>query len=138
MPTIITTPRPPLNLFEVVRVPIDQTLTNVYEVPLYRIPATGPDPERDVQAAAIMTGVIAANTSVIPITLYAEIVDTSGTPHQLLDNIQVPVGDYVLLPMDRQVLKTDEILRMRCGTGQTAEVHFSFVLNQRETFEVIV
>lgn len=137
MPTIITTPRPPLNLFEVVRTPITATPTEVYEVPLYRIPANGPDPARDVRTAAIMTGVMVANTSAVPITVTAQIIDTLSVAHDLLSNITVPVGDYVLLPLDRQVMLTDEILRMSCGTGQTAEVHFSFILNQRETFEVI-
>jgi len=138
MPVIITTPRPPLNLFEVVRVPITDAWTTVYEVPLYRIPASGPTPQRDVDAAAIMTGVVIANTSIVPITVSARILDVNGDPFGLLERVDISVGDYLLLDIERQVLKTDEILQLQCGAVQTAIAHFSFVLNQREEFEVIV
>ena len=138
MPVIITTPRPPLNLFEVVRVPITDAWTTVYEVPLYRIPASGPTPQRDVDAAAIMTGVVIANTSIVPITVSARILDVNGDPFGLLERVDISVGDYLLLDIERQVLKTDEILQLQCGVAQTATAHFSFVLNQREEFEVIV
>ena len=138
MPVIITTPRPPLNLFEVVRVPITDAWTTVYEVPLYRIPANGPTPQRDVDAAAIMTGVMIANSMSIPITVSAQILNIEGDPFKLLDGILISVGDYILLDIERQVLKTDEILQLKCGTAQTADAHFSFVLNQREEFQVIV
>lgn len=140
MPTIIT-PRPPLNLFEAVRVnitnPDNATWTTVYQTPLYRIPASGPDPQRDVGAAAIMTGVIISNTSVVPITISARILDAADSPFALLTDIQIPVGDYILLDLDRQVLKTDETLQLQCGLNTTATAHFSFILNQREEFEVI-
>jgi hypothetical protein len=140
MPTILT-PRPPLNLFEAIRVnianPDGVTWTTIYQTPLYRVPASGPDPQRDIPAAAIMTGVIVANTSVVPILLSARILDTVGNPFSLLTDIQVPVGDYILLDMDRQVLKTDETLQLQCGQATTATAHFSFILNQREEFTVI-
>lgn len=134
---IIVTPRPPLNLFEVVRTNITDAWTEVYQTPLYRIPASGPDPQRDVGAAAIMTGLIITNTSPVATTISARILDTGGTPFSLLTDIQVPIGDYILLDMDRQVLKTDEVLQLQCATATTATVHFSFILNQREQFEVI-
>jgi hypothetical protein len=134
---IIVTPRPPLNLFEVVRTTITDEWTQVYQTPLYRIPASGPDPQTDVGAAAIMTGLIVANTSPLATTVSARILDTESNPFALLTDIQIPVGDYILLDMDRQVLKSDEILQLQCATATTATVHFSFILNQREQFEVI-
>lgn len=134
---IIVTPRPPLNLFEAVRIDVTSAWTTIYQTPLYRIPANGADPQRDVAAAAIMTGIIVANTSVVPITISARILGTTGTPFSLLTGVQVPIGDYILLDMDRQVLKTDETLQLQCGLATTATVHFSFILNQREEFTVI-
>jgi hypothetical protein len=134
---IIVTPRPPLNLFEAARVNITSAWTTVYQTPLYRIPASGPTPQRDIGAAAIMTGVVVANTSAVPITISARILGTTGTPFPLLTGVQVPIGDYILLDMDRQVLRTDETLQLQCGTATTATAHFSFVLNQREEFQVI-
>ena len=43
MPTI-TSPRPPLNLFNVARVVIPSFYTTVLETPDYLIPAVGPNP----------------------------------------------------------------------------------------------
>jgi len=40
----ITTPRPPLNLFEVVRAEVGVEWTTIYDVPDYLIPAEGPNP----------------------------------------------------------------------------------------------
>ena len=138
MPVIITTPRPPLNLFEVVRIAVTDVWTTIYEVPKYRIPASGPTPQRDIGAAALLTGAVVANTAAVPITASARILNTSGTPFALLTDIQIPIGDYLLLDLERQVLKSDEIIQVKCATAQTANVHLSFVLNQREEFEVIV
>jgi hypothetical protein len=134
---IIVTPRPPLNLFEAVRINVTDVWTTIYQTPLYRIPAIGPDPQRDVGAAAIMTGVMIANTSVVPITVSARILDALGAPFALLTDIQVPVGDYLMMDMDRQVLKTDETFQLQTGTATTATAHLSFILNQREEYTVI-
>jgi hypothetical protein len=134
---IIVTPRPPLNLFEVARINVTAAWTTIYQTPLYRIPANGADPQRDISAAAIMTGIVVANTSAVPITVSARVLGTTGTPFSLLSGVQVPIGDYILLDMERQVLKTDETLQLQCGTATTATCHFSFILNQREEFQVI-
>lgn len=134
---IIVTPRPPLNLFEVARINVTSAWTTIYQTPLYRVPANGADPQRDISAAAIMTGIVVANTSLVPITISARILGTTGTAFSLLSSVQVPIGDYILLDMERQVLKTDETLQLQCGTATTATVHFSFILNQREEFQVI-
>ena len=53
MPTI-TTPRPPLNLFNVERVVIPSFYTTVLETPDYLIPAIGPNPQRTVEAVALL------------------------------------------------------------------------------------
>ena len=134
---IITTPRPPLNLFEVTRTAITDDWTTLYETPRFRIPAVGPDPQRDVLAAAIMTGVVFTNTFSTPVLLSVRILDTNGDPFPVLQDIQIPVGDYALVDLNRQVLKTDETLQARCAAGQSATGHFSFILNQREQFEVL-
>jgi hypothetical protein len=132
---IIVTPRPPLNLFEVARVNIADDWTTVYQTPLYRIPASGPTPSRDVAAAAIMTGLVVTNTSSVPVVLSARILNPSSVAFAVLTDVQIPVGDYILLDLDRQVLKTDEALQLKCGLATTAAAHLSFVLNQREQFE---
>lgn len=139
MSVIITTPRPPLNLFEVVRVTADDTSggTLIYEVPTYRIPAEGPNPQRDVKAAAILTNMIIANTSVGATTASVWAVDASANIFYLAVEIAIAEDGYVKVDLDRQILKSDEQIVVQIGAGGTAEVHLSFVLNQREEFTVI-
>lgn len=139
MSVIITTPRPPLNLFEVVRVTADDTSggTLIYEVPTYRIPAEGPNPQRDVKAAAILTNMIIANTSVGATTASVWAVDASANTFYLAVEIAIAEDGYVKVDLDRQILKSDEQIVVQIGAGGTAEVHLSFVLNQREEFTVI-
>ena len=138
MSVIIVTPRPPLNLFEVVRMRVTQEWTTIYEVPKYEIPASGPTPTYYIEAAAIMTGVMIANTMATPIIVSVQALNTAGDAYAILSDTLVPVGDHLLMDLNRQVLRTDEILQIKCATAQTADVHFSFILNQREQFEVIV
>ena len=136
MPTIIT-PRPPLNLFEVVRITVDDTYTTVYETPIYEIPASGPNPARFVDAAAIFTSLIISNTSAGAATFSIQILDVNSVAFSVAVDQNVSAGDFVSVNMDRQILMTNETLQVKMNTGNTSEVHFSFVLNQREEFTVI-
>jgi hypothetical protein len=139
MSVIITTPRPPLNLFEVVRVPVDDTSggTMIYEVPLYRIPADGPNPQRDVRAAAILTNLIVSNTSADAATATVWVEDADGNDFTLATAADVAANSYAKLDFDKQILVTGDKLIVQMNAGNSAEVHLSFVLNQREEFEVI-
>lgn len=136
MPTIVT-PRPPLNLFEVARITVGDTFTTVYETPVYEIPASGPNPARLVDAAAIFTSLIVSNTSAGAATFSIQILDVNSVAFSVAVDQDVPAGDYVSVNLDRQILKTGETLQVKMDTGNTSEVHFSFVLNQREEFTVI-
>lgn len=133
----IRSPRPPLNLFEVVRINATGAWTTVYDVPRYEIPANGPTPLTYVGTAAIATNLLVANTSPVAITASVRILDTAGNPFPLLTDLLIPVNDYALIDLERHILKTEEVLQVKCGTSQTAAVHFAFVLNQREQFEVL-
>jgi hypothetical protein len=137
--TIIITPRPPLNLFEVVRVTADDTLagTLIYEVPTYRIPAEGPNPQRDVQAAAILTNMIVANTSAGAATVSVWVVDADENQFFVAVELDVAQDGYVKVDLDKQILQSGEKLYVKMSADDTAEVHLSFVLNQREEFTVI-
>lgn len=58
----IKTARPPLNVFEVKRTELDyDTWKTIYEVEAYKVPKTATAPERIVDAACIMTGVLVTN-----------------------------------------------------------------------------
>ena len=137
--TIITTPRPPLNLFDVVRVSVDDTSggTLIYEVPTYRIPAEGPNPQRDVQAAAILTNMIVANTSAGAASVSIWALDKNGDQFFLAVDLAVAQDNYIKVDLDKQILQSEEQLIVQAGAGNTVEVHLSFVLNQREEFTIV-
>lgn len=133
----IKSPRPPLNLFEVVRVNVTDVWTTIYDVPRYEIPANGPTPLAYIDTAAIPTNLTIANTTNSTIEVGARILDAAGNPFPLLSNLSIPVGDYALLDIERHIIKTGQILQIKCDTAQTAAVHFAFILNLREQFEVL-
>jgi hypothetical protein len=135
--SVIRTPRPPLNLFEAVRAEIGPAWAPIYEVPSYLIPANGPSPERSIGAAVIMTGLLVSNTGFADISFSARIVGRHGINYPVLLEATVPPNDFALIGLDRQVMLSGEALEMRAGDAQSAVVHFTFILNQREEFEVI-
>lgn len=136
MPTI-TTPRPPLNLFEVVRQDLTADWATVYDVPDYLIPASGPDPARTIAAAAIMTGVLITPAAEAAVRVSIRVLAVNNTPWLLLSRAVAPPGDVLSIGLDRQVLKSGERLQMKVDVGDAAVAHFSFILNQREDFTVI-
>ena len=133
----ITTPRPPLNLFEVVRQALDPEWATLYDVPDYLIPAEGPNPARSVGAAAIMTGVLITPAAEAAVRVSIRVLAANNTPWLLLDRAFAPAGDVLSIGLDRQVLKSGERLQMKVEAGEAAVAHFSFILNQREDFTVI-
>jgi hypothetical protein len=65
---LITTAKPPLNLFEVVRKQFSYSATDwttVYEVPAYKVPKSAIEPTRLIDIACIMTGVLVTNPGTI-------------------------------------------------------------------------
>ncbi len=139
MTVIINTPRPPLNLFDVARVEVDDTVAGVelYEVPVYRIPAEGPNPQRDVRAAAILTNLIAANTSAGTANITVWVVDADDNEFLVAQSLEIAQDGYIKIDLDKQILQSEERIIARMDAGNTAEVHLSFVLNQREEFTVL-
>ena len=133
----ITTPRPPLNLFEVVRVPLTEEWETVYDVPDYLIPGEGPNPARSIGTSAIMTGVLITPTAEAAVRVSIRILALNNTPWLLLDRGFAPAGDVLSIGLDRQVLRTGERFQMKVEASEAAIAHFSFILNQREDFTVI-
>jgi len=136
MPTIVT-PRPPLNLFEAVRLNATDVWTTIYTVPKYQVPASGPVPQRDISAAAIMNGLIVTNTTTGLIEVSLRIIGTDTNEYPVVEEANVPVNDFMIVSLERQVMLTDEAIQVKVGTGQSATVHFTFILNTREEYEVI-
>jgi phenylpyruvate tautomerase PptA (4-oxalocrotonate tautomerase family) len=135
--TVIVTKRPPLNLFDVVRVSVDDTATEIYEVPSYEIPAEGPNAQRDIDAAAILTNMIVANTTAAAAAVTIWIEDADSNQFFVAQSLPVAEDGYIKVDLDKQIMQSREKIFCQMATSETAEVHLSFVLNQREEFTVI-
>jgi hypothetical protein len=146
--SVITTARPPLNLFEVVRMEFGDTWTTLYDVPVYLVPASGPTPAYFVAAAAIITSVVVVNSSGSPATFDFQILDPqSAVPdpyspgpydaYTIIEQKAVSSTNFVNVDLNRQVVKSLQVVQVRASAGDTLTAHFSFVLNQREQFTII-
>ena len=136
MPTI-TTPRPPLNLFNVERVVIPSFYTTVLETPDYLIPAIGPNPQRTVEAVALLTSLMVSNNSNATLQLSARIVNTTGVEFLILNQMDIPPNDFAVIDLGKQNLRSGERLDLKTENFQGAIATLSYVLNQREEYTVI-
>lgn len=137
MPTI-TTPRPPLNLFEVARINVPSFWTTVLETPDYLIPANGPNPQRTVQAVALLTSLVVANNSTSVLQFSARVLDSDDVSWLLLNEMDIPPNDFALIELGKQNLPSGDRLQLKCENFQGAVASLSYVLNQREEYTVIV
>lgn len=136
MPTI-TTPRPPLNLFEVSRINVPSFWTTILDTPDYLIPANGPNPERTVQAVALLTSLVISNNSNAVLQLSIRVLDSDGTAWLMLNQMDIPPNDFAVIELGKQNLPSGDRLQLKCENFQGAVASLSYVLNQREEYTVI-
>lgn len=136
MPTI-TTPRPPLNLFEVSRINVPSFYTTILETPDYLIPANGPNPARTVQAVALLTSLIVANNSDDDLQFSVRVLDADSNSWLILNQMDIPPNDFALIELGKQNLPSGDRLQLKCENFQGAVASLSYVLNQREEFTVV-
>lgn len=136
MPTI-TTPRPPLNLFEASRINVPSFWTTVLDVPSYVIPESGPNPQRVVTAVALLTSLVVANNGSDTIQLSIRVVDSGGVEWLILNQMDIPPNDFALIELGKQNLPSGERMQLKCENFQGATACLSYVLNQREEYTVI-
>jgi len=136
MPTI-TTPRPPLNLFEVARIDVPSFWTTVLDTPDYFIPANGPNPARTISAVALLTSLIVANNSSATLQLSVRVLDADDRAWIILNQMDVPPNDFALIELGKQNLPSGDRLQLKCEDFQGAIASLSYVLNQREEYTVI-
>lgn len=124
------------------------TWVNLYDVPEYLVPAEGPTPAYFVAAAAIVTSMMVVNNSASAATFSVQILDPqSANPdpyspgpydaYTIVKNLSVPANSFVNVDLNRQVIKSLQVVQVQASAGATLTAHFSFVLNQREQFTVI-
>ena len=136
MPTI-TTPRPPLNLFEVSRIEVPSFWTTILETPDYLIPVNGPNPARSVQAVALLTSLVVSNNSEDTLQLSVRFYDANDDAWLILNQMDVPPNDFALVELGKQNLPSGDRLQLKCENFQGAIASLSYVLNQREEYTVI-
>jgi hypothetical protein len=146
----IVTSNPPLNLFEVNRVQLQgNSFFTILDVPKYIVPATALRAQYTINTAAIMTGLTitnlkgANNTASGDITASVRIIGIDGGEYYVVNKAPVPANDFIFIGLDRQVLLSGERLQVSCASNANtssndAVVHFSFIINQRETFTEVV
>ena len=137
----ISTPRPPLNIFEASRKElIGNDYVTLLDVPQYFIPAVGPTAARTVNACAIMTGLTITNIHDADINVSARIKGQDGNYYTVINSAPIPTNDFLYIGFERQVLLTGETMEVACNTGDVgdnfATVHFSYIINQREEFVI--
>ena len=138
-----TSPRPPLNLFEVERKQLQgNNWVQVVEVPSYYIPRNGPIAAKTVNTAAIMTGLTITNMHTASIRATARIKGVDGVYYTIVQNAPIPTSDFLSISFERQVMKTGEILEISIPSNTNpsanhAHVHFSYIINQREEFTIL-
>lgn len=136
MPTV-TTPRPPLNLFNVSRINVPSFWTTILETPDYYIPENGPDPARTVQAVSLLTSLVVANNGDDTIQFSIRVLDNVGSAWLLLNKMYIPPNDFAVIEMGKQNLPSGDRLQLKCENFQGATASLSYVLNQREEYTVL-
>ena len=134
---VITSPRPPLNLFEVARLNVTSTFTSILETPSYLVPADGPNPQRTIEAVALLTSLVVANNSTSTIQLSVRVVAEDASTWLLLNQMDIPPNDFALIDLGKQNLPSGDQLQLKCENFQGAVASLSYVLNQREEYTVI-
>lgn len=136
--TVIVSPRPPLNIFDVSRIPVQSFFTTILETPSYQIPASGPNPQRDVGAVALLTSLIVANNGNDTMQLSMRVIDANDDQFLLLNQLPIPANDFALIDLAKQNLPSGEQLQLKVEEQQGGVASLSYIINQREEFEVIV
>jgi len=129
------TPRAPLNIFEVTRKNLagDGLWANLVVVPHYYIPENGPVPAKTVNTSAIVTGLIITNRHTATIRASAKILSNGGE-YFIIKDASVPPRDFLSVGFQRQILLSGEVMQASSTIGP-ADVHFTYIVNQREEFE---
>lgn len=136
MPTI-TTPRPPLNLFNVSRVNVSSSWSTILDVPDYLIPQNGFAPPRNIDAVALLTSLLVANNSSEVLQFSMKVLDSTNNEWLILNEMDIPPNDFAVIELNKQNLQSGERLQLKTGTAQNAVASLSYVLNQREEFTVV-
>ena len=138
--TTITSPLPPLNLFDVSRLSFAGTWVTLYDVPSYTVPASGVTPQQTIGTAAIMTGLMLTHSSASSVPVSVRISKGTGlgiTSFTVLNGTPVLPNDITLVPFERQVMRDGERIEIKTDDGSACVAHLTFILNQRETFTVV-
>jgi hypothetical protein len=123
---------------------ISRTLSTLYqvlvEVPQYEVPEQifGGTTFIAKGAAEIITPLLLSNTSstiaYVSVRVFRK--DTNNY-YTIINNIPVSPNDLITIPLNGQVLVTDELLEAICDRDNVVDAHISFTVGQPEQDDVI-
>jgi hypothetical protein len=140
MPTTIQTSQAP----DAKPVGVSRTLSTLWqvlvEVPQYEVPEQifGGTTYIAPGAAEIITPILLANTSSVVSFVSVRVFrkDTNNY-YTIINNVPVYPNDLVSIPLNGQILVTDELLEATCDRDATVDVHLSYTVGQPEQDDVI-
>jgi hypothetical protein len=87
-----------------------------------------------------MTGLTLTNNHDSTIRVSARIVGQEGELYPILNEAVVPPNDFLSISFERQIMMTWEKLQVSVPSNTTADnratAHFTYIINQREEFEL--
>lgn len=123
---------------------ISRRLSNIWqvlvEVPQYEVPEQifGGSTFIAPGAAEIITPLLVCNTSstVAFLSLRVFRKDTNNY-YTIINNLPITPNDLTTIPLNGQILITDELLEAICDRSDVLDVHISFTVGQPEQDDVI-
>jgi hypothetical protein len=122
---------------------VSKTLSTVWQVlidvPQYEVPEQifGGTTFIVPGAAEIITPLIASNTSSSPATLSVRVFRVStNSYYTIINNILIQPNDLITIPLNGQILHTDDLLEARSNIADVIDVHISYTVGQPEQDDV--
>jgi hypothetical protein len=139
MTTIVTSQAP-----DAKPVGISRTLTQIYQiivsVPNYEVPEQifGGTTFIVPGAAEIITPLLACNTSSSPATMSVRVFrkDTNSY-YTIVSNLLIEPNDLITIPLNGQILVTDDQLEAVSNVSDVIDVHLSYTVGQPEQDDVL-
>ena len=89
-----------------------------------------------------MTGLVITNLANTSIKASARIRGTDSVYYTVIESAPIPPNDFLTVSIERQVMMSGEILEVSIPSNTSAanhaHVHFSYIVNQREEFTVLL
>jgi hypothetical protein len=140
MSDVITVTRPPLNLYESVRLELSNTgvWTPVYSPVFWKVLATPIDPETVDSTAALISNAYVCPLGLSNSVVSVRVFDGVSANFPVILNASVSPGSNLPLNLRRAIIKSGEELQALLVSGPPVTFNVSFILNTKERLEEVV